>query len=110
IYRYIAKPWDDGEDLKRIINEGLEFYTKRDARRKHTDELEKLKKLIEHYEDQSTKLTGNLASCRLCHKIHRPDKDEWEHIQAYISHYSDLRFHDTICPSCGGAFRATRTI
>jgi len=40
-----------------------------------------------------------LPICSYCKKI-RNDKDYWQTVEAYISHYTNTKFSHSICPSC----------
>jgi len=42
---------------------------------------------------------GIIPICSYC-KVIRNNKDEWEPIEVYIAHHSDVKFTHGICPKC----------
>lgn len=44
-------------------------------------------------------LSGMLPICSSCKKI-RNDSGYWEHIEAYVQEYCEIKFNRNVCPEC----------
>ncbi len=105
IYRYIAKPWSDNDELIQIINDGIAFYQKRQARHGKMVKMEKELKALGKFRKLAQELGGNVNVCRRCNKVHRRDRDDWEQLTYLLSSSTGISFSETICPACASAFR-----
>lgn len=88
---YITKPFDNDELMARI-GVGRRVIELQTQVARHVKELESA---LDHIKT----LQGILPICSYCKKI-RDDKNYWQQVESYISHFTEARFSHSICPDC----------
>lgn len=105
IFRYVYKPWNDGE-LELAVKEGLSRRYAEEERKRlvdllHTQNMElsnktsALQKALEEIET----LKGIIPICSYCHQI-RDDEGLWSQLELYLSKHSLADFSHGVCPDC----------
>ncbi len=102
VYRYILKPWSNGE-LGIAIIQAVERYQLKEENRTLLSALEaknaELEELVRSRTLELKNLQSLLPICSYCRKI-RDDKNAWHELEVYLHQHTDILFTHGICPPC----------
>lgn len=111
VFRYILKPWANGE-LRIAIIHAVERYQLKQENRALLLALEAKNAELEELVCSRTLELKNLQSllpiCSYCRKI-RDDRNAWHELEAYLHQHSDILFTHGICPHCYDKVMAENT-
>ena len=102
VYRYILKPWSNGE-LRIAIIHAVERYQLKEENRDLLLALEvknaELEALVQARTTELKNLQSLLPICSYCRKI-RDEKNAWQGLEEYLHQHTDILFTHGICPHC----------
>lgn len=88
---YLVKPAHPGE-LRARVAVGLRTVDLRDRLIQRATQLETALAEVRQ-------LRSLLPTCSYCRRI-KDDRDEWQSLEEYVSHYTDVKFSHGFCPQC----------
>jgi sigma-B regulation protein RsbU (phosphoserine phosphatase) len=88
---YVVKPFDFDE-LHARVQVGVRVVQLQSAL---ADRVRQLEQALQ----RERQLMGLLPICSYCKKI-RDDRQEWQPMELYLAHRSEVRFSHSICPEC----------
>ncbi|MDH5217405.1 MAG: response regulator, partial [Gammaproteobacteria bacterium] len=105
IFRYVYKPWNDGE-LELAVEEGLSRHYAEEERKRLVDllhiqnmELRNKTSALQKALEEIETLKGIIPICSYCHQI-RDDEGLWSQLELYLSKHSLADFSHGVCPDC----------